>query len=80
MSAILNILEGVKVQAQERLKREAEIKNEQEKLEREFNKAETTGAEEDDAEETPEQLQEQLQALEKAIADVTAKLNKGAVK
>ena len=51
MSAYLNLIEGTKQLAEERLEREANIKNEREKAEREMKEqqaqAETTGAEED---------------------------------
>lgn len=79
MSAFLNLVQGSKDMEMERLEREAVIKNEREKQEREMieaqekAQAETTGAEE----ETPEALQGQLDALNKAVLELTAKMTKG---
>ena len=61
----------------------ANIQNEREKAEREMLEAQQQAQADADAEtetETPEELQQQLDALNKAIADVTAKLHKGDVK
>lgn len=78
MNAMTNIIEGVKIQENARKQREAYFRNEEEKQAREFKEqqaqAETTGAEED---ETPEALQEQLVALQKAMKDITEKISIG---
>lgn len=74
MSAILNLIEGTKQLAEERAERVANIQNEREKQDRLMKEQQTQA---DAPEETPEELQEQVDALNKALAEVTAKLNKG---
>ncbi|MFC6040121.1 hypothetical protein ACFPYN_11885 [Paenisporosarcina macmurdoensis] len=81
MSAMQNIVEGVKIQENARKQREAFFRNEEEKQAREMiekqEQAETTGSEED---EVPEALQEQLVALQKAMKEVTEKIKIGGTK
>ena len=77
-NSFLNLVEGSKQMEQERLNREADIKNEREKQEREMIEAQQQADAETDApEETPEELQQLLDALNKAIEEVTAKMKTG---
>ncbi|MFS0637896.1 hypothetical protein AB1K84_18495 [Mesobacillus foraminis] len=70
MSAILNIREGIRQQAEERerklAEKQADLKNEAEKQALEVEKEEAANA---------EQMQEQITLLSKAVMDLTEKLN-----
>jgi hypothetical protein len=72
MSAILNIREGIRQQAEERARKQAEkqadIQNKQEKEEHASEENKTPD------QMTPEQMQEHITLLSKAVLDLTAKL------
>ena len=74
MSAYLNIVEGSKQMEMERKMREAFIRNEEEKSASEMKKQQEEAGAGEEPEATQEELQQQLEALQKAIAEVTGKI------
>jgi len=72
MNAYQNIVEGMKALEQERLEKQAYFRNEEEKQAREMKEQQASADAPPEA--TQEELQEQLHALQKAIADVTSKI------
>lgn len=75
MSAYLNMVEGSKQLEMERKMRESYIRNEEEKSAREMiEQQEKADASPEEEQVTQEELQQQLEALQKAITDVTSKI------